>query len=136
METNCFAAIDMMRAFAPVLEKNVDSRIVNICSIASYVNFPFIAGYSVSKAALYSASQAARIELSAKNIPVHIVNPGAIDTDMNKGSDMDMTSPEEVAMSIIVEVENETEDIIPDKIGREMHRIWQNSSRQLEEFCP
>jgi short-subunit dehydrogenase len=69
MEVNCFATIDMMRAFVPVLEKNKDSRIVNICSIASYVNFPFIAGYSVSKSASYSASQAARIELSAKNIP-------------------------------------------------------------------
>jgi short-subunit dehydrogenase len=52
------------------------------------VNFPFIAGYSASKAA--------SIELSAKNNPVDIVNPGAIDTDMNKGSTMQTTSPEDV----------------------------------------
>jgi hypothetical protein len=48
---------------------------------------------------------------------------------------MEMTSPEEVAMSILNEVENETEDIIPDKIGREMHKIWQRSSRELEELA-
>lgn len=134
MEMNCFATIEMMRAFVPVLEKNTNSRIVNICSIASYVNFPFIAGYSVSKAALYSASQAARIELSAKDIPVHIVNPGAIDTEMNKGSTMQMTSPEEVALSILSAVENEIQDIVPDKIGKGMYEIWQRSSSELEEL--
>lgn len=135
MEINCFATIEMMRAFVPVLEKNLEPRIVNICSIASYANFPFIAGYSVSKAALYSASQAARIELSAKNIPVHIVNPGAIDTDMNKGSTMDMTAPADVAISILCEVENEIEDIIPDKIGRQMYEVWKRSARELEELA-
>ena len=88
MEINYFAVIAMMRAFAPELERNKDFRIVDIASIASYVNFPFIAGYSASKAA--------SIELSAKNNPVDIVNPGAIDTDMNKGSTMQMTSPEDV----------------------------------------
>lgn len=135
MEINCFSTIEMMRAFVPVIEKNTDPRIVNICSIASYVNFPFIAGYSASKAALYSMSQAARIELSQKNIPVHIVNPGAIDTDMNKGSTMEMTAPIDVARSILSEVENEIEDIIPDKIGREMYEIWKQSSRELEELA-
>ena len=48
---------------------------------------------------------------------------------------MEMTSPEEVAMSILSEVENEIEDIIPDKIGREMHKIWKRSSRELEELA-
>ena len=86
----------------------------------------------MSKAAAYSASQAARIELSSKNIPVHIVNPGAIDTDMNKGSTMQMTSAAEVAQSILSEVENEVPDIIPDKIGREFFSIWQRSSSELE----
>ena len=54
---------------------------------------------------------------------------------MNKGSSMNMTSPEEVAISILSEVEDEVADIIPDKIGREMHRIWERSSRELEELA-
>lgn len=48
---------------------------------------------------------------------------------------MNMTSPEEVAISILSEVEDEVADIIPDKIGREMHRIWKRSSRELEELA-
>lgn len=132
MDVNYFSTINMMRAFVPVLEKNNEPRIVNIVSIAIYANFPFIAGYSASKAALYSATQAARIELSKKGIVVHAVNPGAIDTDMNKGSNMDMTSPDDVAASILREVEAEKLDIIPDKIGRSMYSIWKEDPANLE----
>jgi len=122
-----------MRAFVPILKKNQDCRIVNIASIAKFTNFPFIAGYSASKAALYSITQAARIELSQYNIVVHAVNPGAIDTDMNRGQKMEMTSPVVVAKSILDEVENETLDIIPDKIGKYMFSLWQESPMKLEE---
>lgn len=135
MELNYFGTIEMMRAFVPLLEKNKNPRIINIVSIAAYCNFPFIAGYSASKSALYSASQAARIELSQKGICVHIVSPGAIDTDMNKGSEMEMTSPEDVAESILNEVEKDNEDIIPDKIGKHMFSIWKESPRALEKLA-
>jgi NAD(P)-dependent dehydrogenase (short-subunit alcohol dehydrogenase family) len=132
MDVNYFSTINMMRAFVPILEKNNEARIINIVSIAIYTNFPFIAGYSASKAALYSATQAARIELAKKGIVVHAVNPGAIDTDMNKGSNMDMTSPDDVAVSILREVEAEKLDIIPDKIGRSMYSIWKEDPANLE----
>lgn len=135
MDVNYFSTINMMRAFVPVLEKNNEPRIINIVSIAIYANFPFIAGYSASKAALYSATQAARIELSKKGITVHAVNPGAIDTDMNKGSTMDMTSPGDVAVSILKEVEAEKLDIIPDKIGRSMYSIWKEDPANLEAIA-
>ncbi|AUN97309.1 short-chain dehydrogenase [Bacteriovorax stolpii] len=132
MEINYFATIEMMRAFLPVLMKNKEARMINIASIAKFTNFPFIAGYSASKAALYSISQAARIELAQHNIPVHIVNPGAIDTDMNKGSTMQMTAPHEMAMNLLIDVEAEIEDIIPDKIGKSMYEIWERSPKELE----
>lgn len=132
MDVNYFSTINMMKAFVPVLEKNNEARIINIVSIVIYANFPFIAGYSASKAALYSATQAARIELSKRGIIVHAVNPGAIDTDMNKGSTMDMTSPDNVALSILQEIEAEKLDIIPDKIGKEMYSIWQEDPSKLE----
>lgn len=135
MNVNYFSTINMMRAFSPILEKNSSPRIINIVSIVIYANFPFIAGYSASKAALYSATQAARIELSKKGIIVHAVNPGAIDTDMNKGSNMDMTSPDDVAVSILEDVEAEKLDIIPDKIGKGMYAIWKEDPAKLEEVA-
>jgi len=132
MDVNYFSTINMMRAFVPILGRNQSSAIVNIISIAAYANFPFIAGYSASKAALYSATQAARIELEKKGIKVFAVNPGAIDTDMNKGSDMEMTSPEDVAISILEELEKDRPDIIPDKIGKGMYEIWKKNPFDLE----
>lgn len=134
MEVNYFGTIQMMKAFIPILRKNSDPRIINIVSIAKFVNFPFIAGYCASKAALYSITQAARIELSKEQIPVHAVNPGAIDTDMNKGSTMEMTSAEEVAESILQEVEKEILDIVPDKIGKGFFEVWQKSPQELESL--
>jgi len=135
MEVNYFSTINMMRAFVPVLERNESPRIINIVSIAIYANFPFIAGYSASKAALYSATQAARIELSKKGIIVHAVNPGAIDTDMNKGSDMEMTSPSVVAKNILEAIQEERLDIIPDKIGLNMYDIWKDDPAKLEKVA-
>lgn len=135
MEVNYFATIKVMRAFTPVLKVNKDARIINIVSIAKFTNFPFIAGYSASKAALYSITQAARIELSAHNIPVHAINPGAIDTDMNKGSTMAMTPPSDVATSILDAVEQEILDVVPDKIGNQMLAAWKESPEKLEQLA-
>ena len=135
MDVNYFSTINMMRAFAPVIEKNTSPAIINIVSIAAYTNFPFIAGYSASKAALYSATQAARIELKNKGISVYAIHPGAIDTDMNKGYEGEMTSPDEVAISILNEVETDKPDIIPDKVGRGMYEIWKKNPPDLEEIA-
>ncbi len=134
MEVNYFSTIKMMRAFIPILEKNKNTRIINIVSIAAYTSFPFIAGYSASKAALYSATQSARIELAKRNIMVHAVNPGAIDTDMNKGSNMEMTKPDDVALSILKDIELEKLDIIPDQMGQNMYSIWREAPDKLEEM--
>ena len=135
MDVNCFSTINMMRAFVPIIEKNMSPAIINIVSIAAYSNFPFIAGYSASKAALYSATQAARIELKSKGVSVYAVNPGAIDTDMNKGYEGEMTGPDEVAMSILDEVEVGGPDVIPDKVGKGMHEVWKKNPQELEAIA-
>lgn len=134
MDVNYYGSVNMMKAFAPVLEKNPPSRIINITSIVAYSPLPRIAGYSASKAALLSATYSARIELAKKNITVHAVNPGAIDTDMNKGSDWDMPSPDSVAETILSKVENEELDIIPEEIGANMYNAWKENPSKLAEM--
>lgn len=135
MEVNYFATINMMRAFIPVLEKNTPARMVNVASIAAYSPLPFIAGYAASKAAIFSATQSVRIELAKKGITVHAVNPGAIDTDMNKGSEMEgLGDPDVTAASILDEVENGTLDIIPDDMGKGMYNAWREEPTKLAEI--
>lgn len=134
MEVNYYGTLKMMRAFASVLENNAPSRLINITSIVAYSPLPSIAGYSASKSALLSATYSARIELAKKGVTVHAVNPGAIDTDMNKGSDWDMPSPDSVAKVILEKVENEELDIIPEAIGQGMYSAWKEDPKKLAEI--
>lgn len=131
MNTNYFGTINMMRQYVEVLENNAPSNIVNIASIVAYSPLPSIAGYAASKAALFSATLSARIELAKKGITVQTVNPGAIDTDMNKGSDWDMPSPDAVAKIILDKVEAGELDIVPDELGLSMFNAWKEEPSKL-----
>lgn len=132
MKTNYFGTLAAMRAFLPVLEKNKPAAIANVASIAAFVNFPAFGGYCASKAALFSLTQGARIELASKGIAVHSINPGPIDTDMARDIQMEKTSPEETAAAIIKALEAGEPDIFPDKGGREMFETWSKNYRDLE----
>lgn len=134
MQVNYFGTINMMRAYSPILVKNRPARIINIVSIAAYSPLPTIAGYAASKAALFSATQSVRIELAKKGITVHAVNPGAIDTDMNKGSDWVMPNPDSVAIKILQQIALENLDIIPDEIGQNMYNAWKEDPSKLAKI--
>ncbi len=134
MNVNYYGTLKMMKSYASILENNAPSRIINITSIVAYSPLPSIAGYSASKAALLSATYSVRIELAKKGVIVHAVNPGAIDTDMNKGSDWDMPSPDSVARVILDKVENEELDIIPEDIGLGMFNAWKEDPKKLAEI--
>lgn len=134
MEVNYYGTINMMKAFVPVLKDKPEAVLLNVVSIAAYSPLPAIAAYAASKAALYSATLSLRIELAKTNINVHAANPGAIDTDMNKGSNWDMPSPEGVAEIILDKVEAGVLDIIPDEMGLGMYKAWSESPEKLAQI--
>ncbi|GAA4172493.1 SDR family oxidoreductase [Sphingobacterium ginsenosidimutans] len=134
MKVNYFGTIKMMRAFAPILRKNKPSKMINIVSIAAYSPLPSIAGYAASKAALFSATQSVRIELAREEIAVFAVNPGAIDTDMNKGSDWDMPDPDSTALKILEYVSKGKLDIVPDEMGQGMYNTWREDPSKLAKI--
>ncbi|HBI86978.1 MULTISPECIES: SDR family NAD(P)-dependent oxidoreductase [Sphingobacterium] len=134
LKVNYFGTINMMRAFAPILIKNRPSIMINIVSIAAYSPLPSIAGYAASKAALYSATQSVRIELAKKDVTVYAVNPGAIDTDMNKGSDWDMPDPDRIAIKIVESVAAGNLDIVPDEMGQGMYAAWREEPAKLSKI--
>ena len=134
MNTNYFGTLDMMRVFIPVLEGKPEAAIVNIVTVAAFVNFPGLGGYSASKAALFSASQGIRIELAPRGISVHTVNPGPIDTDMTKALEMAKASPKETARRILDGLVAGEADIFPDDAGSQMFGVWKQDYRQLEQM--
>ena len=134
MNTNYFGTLDMVRSFVPVLETKPDAAIVNVVTIAAFVNFPVIGGYSASKSALFSLSQGIRIELANRGIAVHTVNPGPIDTDMAKEFPADKTSPQVAVANIIAALENDEADIFPDAGSQQMFDVWKGGYRDLEQI--
>jgi len=132
MSVNYFGLLYMMRGFLPVLEAKQNSALVNIVSIAAFVNVPLHGGYCAAKAAAFSLTQGARIEWASKGIAVHSVNPGPIDTDMTKNIDMDKASPFDTASKILDDLEADVSDIFPDPTGQHMFETWQKDYRDLE----
>jgi len=130
--TNFFGTLAATRAFLPALERAPRAAIVNVLSVASLANVPALGGYSAAKAASFSATQALRVDLAAKNVAVHAVFPGPIDTDMVRGMPMAKTSPEDVARAIVEGVEAGLEEILPDPASRQMFDVWKRDPKALE----
>src|ERR1044071_107663 len=101
MAVNYDGTFDVVRAFVPVLERNGGGAIVNVLSLLSLASTPPMAGYSASKAAAHSLTQALRPVLAARGISVHGVYPAGIDTDMLAGIDAPKTAPAEVASRLL-----------------------------------
>jgi NAD(P)-dependent dehydrogenase (short-subunit alcohol dehydrogenase family) len=114
MEVNYFGIINMCDAFAPILKANGGGAIVNILSVAGLSSFAFAPGYSASKAAGRSLTQAVRVELGGQGTLVSGVFPGPVDTDMAANVPMDKVSPDSVAIHVYEEIAKGSEDIYPD----------------------
>jgi NAD(P)-dependent dehydrogenase (short-subunit alcohol dehydrogenase family) len=113
METNYFGALNMSRAFAPVLKANGGGALVNIVSLAGRVTIPMAGSYSASKFALQSLTQGVRAELAKQGTLVMSVMPGAIDTAMNDGMDIPKMPPTDLARAILAAIERGEEEIWP-----------------------
>lgn len=137
---NAFGLLATSKAFLPALEAAAgrtsegaaSAALVNVLSIVSITNLPSLGGYSASKAAAYSLTQALRHELAKKRIDVHAVLAGSIDTDMVRHIEMPKTSPADVARAIIEAVEAGQDDILPEAGSRGMFDVWKRDARELE----
>ena len=132
MQTNYFGTLNVIRAFVPQIEKSGGGAIVNVLSVVSLANIPALGGYSASKAASWSMTQAVRAELAKKNIRVHAVFPGPVDTDMAKDIQLPKTSPRDVARAVLDGVESGHDDIAPDSMSRDVHGAWLKDPKGVE----
>lgn len=123
LRTNFWGTVHVLRAFAPVLERN-QGAYTQILTVVALGAMPALAGYSASKAAAGSLIQAVRGELAAKGVPVHAVYPGPIDTDMIRGFEMPKTSAADVAAAILDGVRDGLPDIFPDPMSRQVGDTW------------
>jgi uncharacterized protein len=81
LRTNYLGGIWCVRAFLPALEAAAPSDIVNIVSVAGTVALPASGPYAASKHAQLAFSRALTAELRGREIRVHTVKPGFVETE-------------------------------------------------------
>lgn len=62
VDTHLWGTLEMVRAFAPVIERNGGGAIVNVLSALSWFSAPGAGGYAIAKAAEWNMTNAVRLE--------------------------------------------------------------------------
>ncbi|WP_194853187.1 SDR family oxidoreductase [Nocardia sp. SYP-A9097] len=80
-QVNVAGPVQMIQAFLPLLREG-GGRIINISAASARVSPPFLGPIGASKAALESFSDSLRVELAPWGIPVSVIQPGAMRTEI------------------------------------------------------
>jgi NAD(P)-dependent dehydrogenase (short-subunit alcohol dehydrogenase family) len=132
MVTNLYGTLRVIRAFAPHLQARHSGTIVNVISVVGLAPVPALSGYSASKAALQSLTQALRGSLADSGIKVVGVYPGPIDTDLARDLPFNKATPEHAAANIVRGLESGEDWIFPDPIALEIGQLFETKARQVE----
>jgi NAD(P)-dependent dehydrogenase (short-subunit alcohol dehydrogenase family) len=132
MHVNFEGTYATIRAFVPVLQANGGGHVVNVLSLLSLASTPPMTGYSASKAAAHSLTQALRPVLALRGIVLHGVYPAGIDTEMLAGIDAPKTAPAEVASRLLDGLAADQEDIFPDPNAEAMAQLWWSDPKAFE----
>jgi len=114
-ETNFFGMLRISRAFAPALKEHGGGALLNVLSIASWANGGLLAGYSASKAAAWSLTNALRHELAAQKTQVTALHMAFVDTDLVRALDQPKTSPDEIVRRALDGLEAGLDEVIADE---------------------
>lgn len=119
-DINFFGPLLTTRAFVPVLERNGGGHILTVHSVLSWVTVPGTDGYSASKSALWSQSNALRLELRPRGIKVTGLHVGYVDTDLTAGLDVPKVSASSVATAALDGVETDAHEVLADAVTRQV----------------
>jgi NAD(P)-dependent dehydrogenase (short-subunit alcohol dehydrogenase family) len=130
-DVNFWGPLALTRGCAPKL-RDSQGAVLNMLTLVSMASMPAIGGYSASKAAAWSMTQALRKELGADGVTVFAAYPGAVDTDMIRSFEMAKTPPEVVACNVLDAMEGGELDSFPDPMSKDAGAAWLENPRALE----
>jgi len=120
LETNFFGPLRLSQAFAPVLRANGGGAILNVLSVASWINSPMLAMYGASKSAAWALTNGLRHELRAQGTQVLGMHVGFVDTDLTRGIDLPKSSPEVIVRRTLDALEDGAEEVLADERARQI----------------
>lgn len=115
LETNLFGPLAMASTFADRIAER-SGAIVNVASVLAW--WPVGQTYGVSKAAMWSATDAMRIELTSRGIQVVGVYVGLVDTDMAGFADSPKAAPADVIRQVLDGIESGADEVLADELTR------------------
>ena len=120
METNYFGILRMSQAFAPVLARNGGGAIVNMLSIASWVQRPTLGIYASTKSAAWGLTNTLRHELRAQNTQVLGLHMAFVDTDLTRGIDAPKSTPEQIVERALDALLAGQEEVLADEMTQQV----------------
>jgi len=91
MEVNFFGTVNCVQVALPLLRLSCKHpHLVAIASQVTAAPFPRAEAYGASKAAIHYFFDSLRMDLSAEDIDVTVVNPGFVDTPLTRRNDFSM----------------------------------------------
>lgn len=121
-ETNFFAVLRVSKAFAPVLAANGGGGLLNVLSVASWLNGSDLAAYSASKSAAWSLTNSLRYELAAQKTQVLGLHMAFVDTDLTRGLEAPKSSPADIVSRTLDALEAGLDEVLADDLTQQVKR--------------
>ncbi len=117
-ETNFFGPLALTQALAPRIVANGGGHVLNVASVLSWLAVGN--SYSATKAALWSMTNAVRLELLAQGIGVTGLHVGYMDTDMAATVESFKSDPADVARLALDGIEAGAFEVLADDLTRQV----------------
>ena len=121
-ETNFFGMLNVSKTFAPVLKANGGGALLNVLSVASWVNGGELAAYSASKSAAWSLTNALRHELAAQKTQVLGLHMAYVDTDLTRGFEVQKSSAKEIVQRALDGLEAGADEVLADALTQQVRQ--------------
>lgn len=118
LETNLFGPLALAAAFTDSLAER-SGAVLNVCSVLAWS--PMGGSYSVSKAALWSATDVMRSELAPRGIQVSGLYVALVDTDMSTKLGGTKSDPADVVRTALDGLQAGDLEILADDETRRVH---------------
>lgn len=130
METHFFGTLSMIRACAPIIEKNGGGTILNILSVLSWFSVGETA-YPAAKSAEWNMTNTLRMALAPKNIRVSGLHVAFMDTDMTANVKAPKASPADIASIAIDGIATDSYEIVADDWSRKLQHDFSGGAQAV-----
>lgn len=122
METNFFGPLRVSQAFAHILASHGGGALLNVLSVASWINSPVLSVYGASKSAAWALTNGLRNDLRAQGTQVLGLHMGFVDTELTHGIEMPKSTPEDIVRRAFDALEAGADEVLGDELTQQVKR--------------